>query len=88
MRTFNDEDGRDWVATALEEKTPRHHGRFYLAFRPATGDGAVVPMPEVRWQTAASAERTIATMATFELVRRLRSALSRTGSAGPVGRSA
>src|SRR5690606_35295565 len=56
MKTFTDDKGNSWTAGALEEDTPRHHGRWYLVFEGA--DGVVLPMPEVRWQTAATAERT------------------------------
>lgn len=69
MRSFDDEAGAAWTATAREENTPRHHGRWYLVFESA--DGSVIPMPEVRWQTRATAERTLRTMSRFELLRRL-----------------
>ncbi|HEX2168509.1 MAG TPA: hypothetical protein VHG09_14840 [Longimicrobiales bacterium] len=69
MKTFTDESGAIWVATALEEDTPRHHTRWYLVIEGA--DGAVFPAPEVRWQTRATAERTLRTMSDFELRRRL-----------------
>lgn len=71
MRSFHDAAGREWLAGALEEDTPRHHGRWYLVFRPAAGDGPVLPMPEVRWQTRETAERTVRTMSETELRRRL-----------------
>lgn len=75
MKTFTDDKGNSWTAGALEEDTPRHHGRWYLVFEGA--DGVVLPMPEVRWQTAATAERTLSTMSTFELRRRLHIVLER-----------
>lgn len=78
MQSFNDDAGRAWVATACQEDTPRHHGRWYLAFHPDGEPQQLVPIPEVRWQTRATAERTLRTMSTFELRRRLRSALTRT----------
>jgi hypothetical protein len=71
MRTFNDEHGRAWIADAREENTPRHHGRWYLVFRDERDEARVLPMPEVRWQTRATAQRTLATMSEFELRRRL-----------------
>ena len=86
MKTVVDETGVSWTATAHEENTPRHHGRWYLVFE--TADGRVLPMPEVRWQTRPSAERTLRTMAAFELVRRLLSARTRAGAEIPVSRSA
>lgn len=69
MRNFTDEQGATWTADVREEKTPRHHGRWYLLFR--AEDGTELEMPEVRWQTRATGERTINTMADFELRRRL-----------------
>lgn len=87
MRTFHDDAGREWVATAREEDTPRHHGRWQLAFHPADDPEALIPMPEVRWQTAASAQRTLRTMAPFELVRRLLSARARAGADTAASRS-
>ncbi len=79
MRTFEDETGRAWIATAEEEDTPRHHGRWYLVFRPADAEKPRLAMPEVRWKNLQTAERTIATMGTVELRRRLRTLMRRTG---------
>ena len=79
MRNFQDEQGREWTATAREESTPRHHGRWYLAFHPAADPATLIPLPEVRWQTAQSARRTLGTMSEFELLRRLVTARNRTG---------
>jgi hypothetical protein len=78
MKTFQDEAGREWVASAREENTPRHHTRWFLVFHPAAGETPLLPMREVRWQTAETAERTLRTMSVFELRRRLRTALART----------
>ena len=64
-----DASGTSWVASAREEETPRHHTRWYLVFEGP--DGTVLPMPEVRWQTRATAERTLLTMSDFELRRRI-----------------
>ena len=69
MMSFTDETGAPWVASAREEKTPRHHGRWYLVFEAPGGE--VLAMPEVRWQTGETAERTLRTMSVFELRRRL-----------------
>jgi hypothetical protein len=75
MKPFSDENGAAWVASAREEQTPRHHGRWYLVFHPEHVDAAAgseaLTMPEVRWQTRATAERTLLTMSDFELRRRL-----------------
>ena len=71
MRTFADPTGRLWTATAREESTPRHHGRWHLVFHPENADEPVLAMPEVRWQSRRSAERTLRTMSEVELRRRL-----------------
>ena len=70
MRSIRDESGTEWIADAREEETPRHHGRWYMIFRRADG-AAEFPLPEFRWQTYETAERTIQTMSDFELRRRL-----------------
>lgn len=88
MRNFLDDEGREWTASAREEETPRHHGRWVLLFHPADDASAMIPLPEVRWQTAQSAARTLRTMAEFELVRKLLSARARAGADLTVTRSA
>ena len=77
MRTFTDEQGASWVAGAREEHTPRHHGRWYLVFHEEGSDQLFV-MPEVRWQTSATAARTLRSMSEFELRRRLHIVRERT----------
>ncbi|MDX1674915.1 MAG: hypothetical protein R3314_08985 [Longimicrobiales bacterium] len=77
MKQFTAEDGREWVATAHEEDTPRHHGRWYLVLHPADSDEPALTVPEVRWKSRHTAERTLATMSDFELQRRLRIAARR-----------
>jgi hypothetical protein len=79
MRTFQDETGSAWIADVREEQVARHHGRWYLVFtRPDSG--LELPMPEVRWQTRATAERTLRTMSEFELRRRLKNVRARYAS--------
>jgi hypothetical protein len=78
MKTFTDEQGATWVASAREERTVRHHGRWFLVFHAEGDDAAILSMPEVRWQTRATAERTLRTMSEFELRRRLHILLERT----------
>jgi hypothetical protein len=78
MKQFVDANGRAWVATAREEQTPRHHGRWYLVFH-AEGSEELLAAPEVRWQTRATAERTLRTMSDFELRRRLHLVRERAG---------
>lgn len=79
MPTFRDEAGQAWVATANEEDTPRHHGRWFLVFHPEGRPDDLLAVPEVRWQTLATGERTLRTMSVFELRRRLRIVRSRAG---------
>jgi hypothetical protein len=77
MREFTDVNGDAWVATALEEDTPRHHGRWFLVFHPAGNEERLLPMPEVRWQNRPTGERTLRAMGEFELRRRLHLLLER-----------
>jgi hypothetical protein len=77
MKTFQFDDGTRWVATAERENTERHHGVWYLVFHPEGSTGDRLPVFEVRWQTSATAERTLVTMSDFELRRRLKSAIAR-----------
>jgi hypothetical protein len=89
LGSFTDEGGHAWVASAREEVTPRHHGRWYLVFRPEGDEGPGFPMPEVRWQNPETAERTLRTMAQGELRRRLNIVRLRAGlpAAIPAGRA-
>jgi hypothetical protein len=77
MKTFKDENDQSWVATATKEDTERHHGTWYLIFHPEGNIKNPLEVPEVRWQTRATAERTLRTMSDFELRRRLQSAIAR-----------
>jgi hypothetical protein len=77
MKSFTGDDGREWVATAAEEDSPRHHGRWYMVLRSADDADLELVLPEVRWQTPYTAERSIRTMSEFELRRRLRMAANR-----------
>ncbi|MGH7469441.1 MAG: hypothetical protein ACRENP_15935 [Longimicrobiales bacterium] len=79
MRRFTDESGQDWQADVREEQVARHHGRWYLFFAGLT-TGVVLPVPELRWQTRASALRVLHTMSEFELRRRLKNARARYAS--------
>lgn len=82
MKKFTGGDGREWVATAREEDTPRHHGRWYLVLHPGDNGGPELALPEVRWKSRHTAERTLQTMSDFELRRRLRMAGRRHSSPG------
>ncbi len=77
MRSFADETGRAWIATARQENSPRHHTRWFLVFHPEDDPSSVFPQAEVRWQTFATADRTVRSMSMFELRRRLATALTR-----------
>lgn len=77
MKSFKGQDGREWVATAREEVTPRHHGRWYLVLHPADSEAGALAVPEIRWKSRRTAERTLLTMSDFELQRRLRTAARR-----------
>jgi hypothetical protein len=84
MKTFEGEDGREWLAEPAEEDVPRHHGRWYMILRPANEAGPTMALPEVRWQTRHTAERSIRAMSDFELRRRLRMAAHRLDSPAAV----
>ncbi len=77
MKSFTGQDGRAWVATAREEDTPRHHGRWYMVLHPADAEAGALAVPEIRWKSRHTAERTLVTMSDFELQRRLRIAARR-----------
>ncbi len=79
MRRFTDHRGETWVASAVRESGGDYKGRFRLAFeRAAGGDDVPLRLDEVRWNSLRTAERTIRTMSTVELRRRLRMAKGRT----------
>jgi hypothetical protein len=59
-----------------------------MVFHPAADAAAIYPADGVRWQTRATAARTLRTMSVFELRRRLTTARARRGEdakAGPHG---
>lgn len=90
MRSFMDQAGRGWIATAHEEETPRHHTRWYLVFQAEAAPATLaLSIPEVRWQGRETAQRTILTMSEKELRRRLAIARARVPHAAtepvPVG---
>ena len=69
---------------AEREDTERHHGIWFLVFHREGDPAHRLPVFEVRWQTRATAERTLLTMSDFELRRRLKSAIARhMGGLGP-----
>ncbi|NNF28092.1 MAG: hypothetical protein HKN73_12775 [Gemmatimonadetes bacterium] len=85
VRRFTDDEGRLWRAFAVAESTGDYKGRFYLAFSPDSDSDASeeLHLPEVRWNSLDTAERTLRTMSEVEMRRRLRSALGRHRAAVP-----
>ncbi len=76
MRDFTDLDGQKWTASVVEEDGTDYKGRLYLVLRPA-GGGATLDLKDVRWNSERTARRTLETMSTVELRRRLRLAVGR-----------
>ena len=82
MRRFADEQGVDWVASVAAEQGGDYKGRYYLILsRPEAEGEEPVALTDVRWNSRKTAERTMNTMSSVELRRRLRSARGR-GRAG------
>ena len=78
MREFSDAQGRRWRASTREEPGTDYKGRFFLVLESLDAPaGDVFELRDVRWNSERSAERTLATMSTVELRRRLRLALGR-----------
>jgi hypothetical protein len=77
MRTFTDSSGRTWHAFVREEPGTDYKGRLHMVLRPEDGEGPEYPLEDIRWNTEQTARRTLETMSTFELRRRLRSAVGR-----------
>lgn len=79
MRSFNDEQGKAWVASVREWQGEDYKGRFeFLLVPEGMEEEEGIPLTDVRWNSRATAERTLQTMSVVELNRRLRSALGRT----------
>ena len=77
MREFKDEAGRTWRATIEGRAGVDYQGRFHFVAEPADGSGSRVELEDVRWNSEATARRTLETMSEVELRRRLRSARGR-----------
>ena len=77
MRTFEDSAGQRWTAGVNEEQGTDYKGRYYLVFRADEPGAPELPLTDVRWNAERTAGRTIATMSTIELRRRLRLAEGR-----------
>lgn len=82
MRSFEDREGRTWIATVRERSGTDYTGRYYFAMEPEDGEGEVVDLVDVRWNSRRTAQRTLDTMSVVELRRRLRSARGRSRSPG------
>lgn len=78
MRSFEDENGRSWVADVRERPGKDYKGRYYFFLRPEDGgDAEGAALLDIRWNNEATAERSLETMSLVELRRRLRSAVGR-----------
>lgn len=84
MRTFEDQEGRRWVATVTERPGPDYKGRYHFRLEPEDDDaGGGYDLRDIRWNGKKTAERTLETMSVVELRRRLRQARGRGSSAFP-----
>ncbi len=77
MRDFTDAQGRRWRASVREEQGADYKGRVFLVIEPPDAPADALELRDVRWNNERTAARTIATMSTVELRRRLRAALGR-----------
>lgn len=78
MRTFEDEQGRLWIASVRSRPGTDYKGRYYFFLVPEGGEDADgVALIDIRWNTERTARRTLETMSDVELRRRLRSARGR-----------
>lgn len=79
MKQFVDDEGLVWVASVKERPGEDYKGRFGLVM---VREGGVsgVELEDVRWNSRKTAERTLRTMSSIELKRRLHSARGRKGA--------
>jgi len=83
MRTFQDEEGRVWVAGVERRPGVDYQGRYFFVVGPAGEGGERDPskpslaLPEIQWNSERTAQRTLETMSEVELRRRLRAARGR-----------
>lgn len=88
MRTFQDVNGRTWVASVTERPGHDYKGRYHLTMVPESGesDERGIDLLDVRWNTERTARRSLETMSEVELRRRLRQAKGRSQAVweGPV----
>jgi hypothetical protein len=78
MKRFVDDEGSVWVASVKERPGEDYKGRFGFVIAPE-GGAPEVELEDVRWNSRKTAERTLRTMSSAELKRRLHSALGRKG---------
>ena len=78
MKQFVDDEGSVWVASVKERSGEDYKGRFGFVIAPE-GGGSEVELEDVRWNSRKTAERTLRTMSSTELKRRLLSARGRKG---------
>lgn len=80
MRSFQDHEGRRWVADVASRGGMDFKGRYCWVMRPEEGgEEEAVSLHDIRWNSERTARRTLETMSEVELRRRLRSARGRTG---------
>jgi hypothetical protein len=78
MRTFEDENGRRWIATVTQRPGPDYKGRYHFRMEPEDGEvPGGLDLMDIRWNRGKTAERTLETMSVVELRRRLRQARGR-----------
>jgi hypothetical protein len=78
IREFEDESGDTWVAGIRARPGGDFKGRFVFVARPKSGNVAdYLWLEDVRWNSESTARRTLESMSSVELRRRLRSALGR-----------
>lgn len=79
MKEFIDEEGAVWTASVTERTGPDYKARFILSMTSTDGSEKVL-LEDVAWNSAHTAQRTLDTMSTVELRRRLRIGRGRTPS--------
>jgi len=80
MREFQDDKGATWVASVEEKGGADYKGRYGFLIKPKAENGVGEhSLEDICWNSAKTAERTLATMSEAELRRRLSVALGRKG---------
>ena len=78
VRSFDDENGGRWNAGVRERPGLDYKGRFYFVMQPEGADSLMeVALEDVRWNSEEAARRTLLSMSSVELRRRLRNARGR-----------